>query len=764
MSRIGEPLRRLEDERFLTGRGRFVDDLHPACTAFAHVLRSPHAHAHIVRMDVSAARSARGVLCVLIADDVQRERVGSLPCAAFPAQAAGEYAFRPLQPVLAIGKVRYVGEAVALIVAESAAQAADAAELIDVQYEPLPAVTLPDARAQRAPKVWDDARDNVSFRLERGDRDAVARAFASAAHATKLDIAYPRASANTMEPRASIAWRDAAEGRYVLYTSAQSPFQVREVLAGVFGMPQSDLRVIVPDVGGAFGMKSHVYPEDALVLWATRKLDRPVKWTASRSESLAADMHGRAQITHGELALDANGRALALRVSVDIDLGAYLSHHAGVAPNNAAISYTNTYDIPLIHSVVHACFTNTSPVGPYRGTAKPEAAYVTERLFDQAARELRIDVVELRRRNLIAPSAMPYRTPGGYVFDGGDFAAVLDKALTLADWQGFAQRRQESERRGRRRGVGLAMHCQRAGSQSERMEMRVAADGSLALHVGTLSTGQGHETAFAQMAAEWLGVPLEKIRLVQGDTDKVLYGRGTYAQRSMNAGGSALRLAADEVIAKGKRFAGWLLEAHAADLEFDAGNFRVKGTDRAISFSEVARRAYASPGVPPELGIGLDGAGTHPGPNNFPNGCMIAEVEVDTDTGRVELVALTALDDVGVVINPLVLDGQLHGSIAQGLGAALMEELVYERESGQLLTGSFMDYAMPRADDMPPIRADLHLVPTSTNPLGAKGGSEAGNVGVPPAVVHAIIDALGTSEVPLPATPERVWRLTRRPA
>ncbi|HEX9433334.1 MAG TPA: xanthine dehydrogenase family protein molybdopterin-binding subunit [Burkholderiales bacterium] len=757
MSGIGAPVRRLEDERFLTGRGCFVDDLLPPGTAFAHVLRSPHAHARIQRIDTAAARAASGVLAVLTGDDVVREGIGALPCAAFP-----EAGFRPLQPILAIDKVRHVGEAVALVVAETSSQAADAAELIEVDYVPLPAVTLEDAQASAAPRVWDEARDNVSFRLERGDQAAVGRAFASAAHVTRVSVAYPRASANPIEPRAVLAFKD------TLWTSAQSPFQVREVLASVFGMPQTELRVVVPDVGGAFGMKSQVYPEEALVLWAARKLERPVKWTASRSESLAADMHGRSQIAEAELALDANGRATALRVSVTIDLGAYLGHHAGVAPNNAAISYTNTYDVPLIHTVVHACFTNTSVVGPYRGTAKPEATYVTERLFDKAARELGIDVVEMRRRNLVPASAMPYRTPGGYVFDSGEFAAVLDKALELADWQGFARRRTESERRGKRRGIGLALHCQRAGSQSERMEIRVAQDGSLALHVGTLSTGQGHETAFAQMISSWLSVPLEKVRLVQGDTDKLLYGRGTYAQRSMNAGGSSLKLAADEVVRKGKRFAGWLLEADAADIEFEAGVFRVKGTDRQLSLTDVARRAYASPGVPAELGIGLDGAGSHPGPNNFPNGCMVCEVEVDVDTGRVELVALAAVDDVGAVVNPLTLEGQLHGSIAQGLGAVLLEELVYERESAQLLTGSFVDYAMPRADDLPEIRAGLHLVPTKTNLLGVKGGSEAGNVGVPPAVVHAIVDALspfGVTDVPLPATPQRVWRLlTPRPA
>jgi len=737
MTGIGAAVRRVEDERFLTGRGRFVDDLLPPHTAFAHVLRSPHAHARIVRIDTSAAR---GALLILTGEDVMRERLGSLPCIAFPSVDG----HRRTQPILAVGEVRYVGEPIALVVAETAAQALDAAELIDVEYEPLPAVTLADARA----------RGSVSFRIERGEAAAVARAFASAAHLTKVAVHYPRASANTIEPRAVLASEN------TLWTCAQSPFQVREALASILGIPEADLRVIVPDVGGAFGMKSQVYPEEALVLWAAHKFGRPVKWTASRSESLASDMHGRGQITEAELALDASGRALAMRVSVDIDLGAYVSHHAGVAPNNAAISYTNTYDIPLIHTVVHACFTHTSPVGPYRGTAKPEATYVTERLFEQAAREMDIDAVGLRRRNFI--TTFPYRTPGGYEFDGGEFGAVLDKTLALAEWKGFGQRRAESERRGRRRGIGLAMHCQRAGSQAERMEIRVAADGSIALHAGTLSTGQGHETAFAQMAAEWFAVPLEKVRLYQGDTQQVLYGRGTYAQRSMNAGGSALRLAADEVIRKGKRFAGWLLEADAADIEFVAGEFRVQGTDRRIAFAEVARRAHAGMGVPSALGVGLDGAATHAGPNNFPNGCMVAEVEVDPDTGRVELVALTAVDDVGAVVNPLILEGQLHGSIAQGLGAVLMEELVYERESGQLITGSFMDYAMPRADDFPDIRADLHLVPTKTNLLGVKGGSEAGNVGVPPAVVHAIIDALDVTDAPLPATAERIWRLTRR--
>jgi carbon-monoxide dehydrogenase large subunit len=760
---IGAAAPRLEDERFLTGRGRFVDDLVPPRTVFACVVRSPHAHARVLAVNQVEARRAPGVLLVLTGEDVVAERIGGLPCEAFPALPAGTPHHRPSQPILALGKVRHVGEPVALIVAETLWQAIDAAERLEVQYEPLAAVTLPDALAPSAPKVWDEAHGNVCFELERGDRDAVARAFASAAHVTRLSMTYPRACANTLEPRVALALPE--EGRYTLYSSLQTPFQARSVLASVLNIAEPDLRVVAPDVGGAFGMKSHAYPEDALVLWAARKLRRPVKWTAERREAMASDMHGRHQITEAELALDSGGKALALRVRVAIDVGAYLGYSAGVAPQNAAISYTNTYDVPLVHAVVRATFTNTCMVGPYRGTAKPEATFVTERLLDKAAREMKIDLLEMRRRNFIAPSAFPYRTPGGYVFDCGEFATVLDKALALADWRGFPARRAESERRGLRRGIGLAMHCQRAGSQNERMEIRVAQDGSVALHVGTLATGQGHETVFAQMVAQWLGVPLASVRVFQGDTDKVLYGRGTFAQRSMNAGGSALKLAADEVVRKGRAFAAWMLEAAPDDVEFAAGAFGIKGTDRTLSFTEVARRAYTPVGIPPELGVGLDGVGTHAGPNNFPNGCMVCEVEVDPETGKLDVVGISAVDDVGVVINPLLLEGQLHGSIAQGLGQALFEDAVYERETGQLITGSFMDYALPRAVDVPEIRSDVHLVPTRTNLLGVKGGSEAGNVGVPPAVVHAVIDALspwGATDVPLPATPERIWRLIAR--
>ncbi len=758
---FGPIFARLEDRRFLTGRGRYVDDIAVTGVLHAVVVRAQHAHARIRSIDTAAASAMPGVHAVLTARELAADGVGELPCMAFPPQAGIAHPFKPGQPLLAGDSLRHVGEAVALVVADTLARARDAAEQVVIDCEALGAATLPDALAPDAGLVWAAHGSNRAFRLERGDSAAVSAAFARAAHVTRVSMHYPRASANALEPRTVLALRDDIDGRHVVHSSTQIPWQVREILAEVLQLPETDLRVVAPDVGGGFGMKAQIYPEEALVLWASMRLGRPVKWRAERGESLAADQHGRHQIAQGELALDAEGRALALRVAVAIDLGAYLSNAAGVPPLNAAISYTSTYDIPLIHATVDAVYTHTAPVGPYRGSGKPEASFLTERLFDRAARELAIDGIELRRRNLIGPSAMPYRTPGGYLFDACDFPRLLEASLTLADWTGFAARRAESARRGLLRGIGLAMHCQRAGSLSERMEIRLTARGDVALHVATLSTGQGHETVFVQMVAHWLGVPVERIRLFQGDTDRLLYGRGTFAQRSMIAGGSALRLAADEVVRKGRAIAAWMLEASEGDVAFAAGRFSVSGTDRGVSLDAVARRAFAAPGLPAELGIGLDGAGTHPGPNTFPSGAMICEVEVDPDTGRVTVVSLDAVDDVGAIINPVTLEGQLHGSVAQGLGPALFEQLLYDRASGQLLTGSFQDYAMPRADDMPPMRSAHCLVPTATNPLGVKGGSEAGNVGATPAIINAILDALaplGVTDLPLPATPEAVWR------
>ena len=727
ISGLGAPVRRVEDQRLLTGNGHYVDDLAVPDMTFAHVVRSPHAHARILGIDKTAALSAPGVLAVLTGEDVARERLAGIACESFPTLPPGSRSHCPTQPILVADKVRHVGDRIALIVAETLAQAKDAGELLIVEYEALRAVTLVDALAPDAPKVWDEAYSNESFQLEVGDRDAVNEQFAAAAHVTKIFVHYPRASANSIEPRAALAYRDPMDGRDTLCTSAQSPHRVKEVVSKILGIPQLSLRVVAMDVGGAFGMKGQIYPEEVLVVWATSKVGRPVKWTADRSESLASDMHGRHQIAQAELALDSDGRILAFRTSVTIDLGAYLSNAAGVPPRNAGISYPGTYHVPLIHAVVRATFTNSSQLGPYRGSAKPEASFVLERLIEKAAAEMGIDGVALRRRNLVRQSDMPYRTPGGYVYDSGDFENILDKALALADWQGFENRRAECERRGLRRGIGLALHCQRAGTFSERMEIRVAPNGSVALHVGTLATGQGHETMFAQMISEWLGVPISQVRVFQGDTDKVLFGRGTFAQRSMSAGGSALKLAADEVVAKGRRLSAWMLEVSEADIVFEQGMFRVAGTDREVGFREVAETSYMGSGLPQEFGIGLDGVGAHEGPNTYPNGCMICEVEVDPNTGTINVDRLSSVDDVGVVVNPLTLEGQLHGSIAQGLGET----------------------------------SEVALVPTETNLLGVKGGSEAGNCGAPAAIVNAVIDALSPwdiTDIAMPATPERVWR------
>ena len=733
--------------------------------AHAHVVRSPHAHARIVRIDRTSAVAAPGVLVVLTGQDAAVEKLGGMKCQSLPDLAQGAHHHRPLRPVLATGVVRHVGDGVALIIAEKLSQAKDAGELLDIEYEPLPATTLPDALEPAAPKVWHEASSNVSFRLERGDRKAVEEAIAKAAHVTTLSLHYPRVAANTIEPRSAIAYQDAADGRHTICSTTQRPHQLREWVSDVTGVDELELRVVSGDVGGGFGMKAQIYPEEILVFWAAKRLGRPVKWTAERSEAFASDAHGRHQIAEAKLALDQDGRILALAVSAAVDLGAYLSFAAGVAANNASLCHSGPYVVPLIHTVVSAVFSNTTMMAPYRGTAKPEASFVMERLIDKAAREMGIDPVEMRRRNIIPSSAMPYKTASGYTYDSGEFEKVLDKALVLADWSGFPSRRAHSESNGLRRGIGLALHCQRAGNQSERMEIRVAKNGSLALHVGTHSHGQGHETAFAQMVSAWLGVSVDQVHLFQGDTDNVLYGRGTHSQRSMIAGGSALFAAANEVIRKGIRLASLMLEAGEQDIEFKNGVFCVKGTDRTVSFHDVVQKSYQGLGLPGEFGIGLDGTGTHPGPHTFPNGCMICEVEVDTETGVVNVVRLSAVDDVGTVINPLIVEGQLHGSTAQGLGEVLLEQILYDRTSGQLVTGSFTDYAMPRADNMPPIESDHHSVPAKTNPLGVKGGAEAGNVGAPAAIINAIIDALSAfsvTDMPIPATPERVWRAIHR--
>ena len=756
---IGQPVLRTEDLRFLTGCGQFVDDIHVPNAAYGYVLRSPHAHARIHRIDTTAALRAPGVLLVLTGADIKRDGLGELQSRYFPPVSN----HRPTHPILVSDKVRHVGDRVAFIVAETLNQAKDAAEIIEIDYELLPAAAHPqDALRDGAARVWDEAESNICFSLEKGDRAAVDAAFARAAHVSRLEMHYPRASANPLEPRATIGVFDRFQNRYTLHVASQAPYRGRDMIANkVLHIPESDLRVVAPDIGGGFGMKGTVYPEDALVVWAAGKVGRPVKWTADRSESFLSDMHGRDLAAKGEIALARDGRILALRAEFIVNVGAYLGYAAGAPAMAATTNLSSVYDVPLVHATARAVFTNTPLLGPYRGSGRPEATYVMERLIDKAASEMEIDPVAIRRRNLVPASAMPYRTPGGHTYDTGDFERMLDMALEVADWDGFPARRMRCEKNGRRRGIGIGMHCEFSGLQSERMEIRVDQNGSVTVHVGTVSTGQGHETMFAQMVSDWLHVPMAHVRVLQGDTDRVLFGRGTFAERSTTVGGSALKFAADDVVRKGKRLAAWMLETAEDNVEFDRGLFRILGTNQSVRLSDVAQAAYAGHGLPAELGLGLDGVGVFEGVPSYPNGCIICEVELDPETGRITLERISVVDDVGVVINPLMLGGQLDGSIAQGIGQVLSEEIVFDRESGQLLTGSFMDYGMPRADDMPPVHPRFASIPAKTNPLGVKGGSEAGNIAAPPAIVNAIVDALaslGVHDLPLPVRAEQVWR------
>ena len=759
---IGQPILRSEDYRFLTGRGQFVDDITMHDAAHGYVLRSSHAHARIRSIDISAALRSPGVLLVLTGADVKKEGLGELDSRFFPSR----WAHRPTQPILVSSKARHVGDRVAFVVAETLSQAKDAAEQIKIDYETLPSVADPDdALADGAPLVWDDAISNISFEIEKGDRQAVDAAFAKAAHVTKLLMRYPRASANPMEPRATIGVFDRYQNRYTLHTASQAPFRPRDMIAArVLHIPESNLRVMVPDIGGGFGMKGAVYPEDVLVVWAAGKIDRPVKWTADRSESFNSDMHGRDLRATAAAALDKDGRILAVRADFVANLGAYLGYAAGAPAMAATTNISSVYDVPLIYATARAVFTNTPLLGPYRGSGRPEATYVMERLIDKAAREMGIDPVAIRRRNLVPASAMPYQTPGGHTYDLGDFGQMLDMALKSADWDGFSARRVQSQKKGQLRGIGIGMHCEFSGLQSERMEIRVDQNGSVTVHVGTLATGQGHETMYAQMVSDWLGVPMTHIRILQGDTDRVLFGRGTYAERSATVGGAALRFATDDLVQKGKRIAAWMLETDEQQIEFGNGLFRMRDTNKSLGLRDVAHAAYAGHDLPKALGLGLDGVGVSEGTPSYPNGCIICEVELDPETGRIQLEKMSVVDDVGIVINPLMLDGQLSGSIAQGIGQILSEEIVYDRQSGQLLSGSFMDYGMPRAGDMPPVESHFAAIPAKTNPLGVKGGSEAGNIAAPPAIVNAVVDALSTLgivDLALPLRSERVWHAIR---
>jgi carbon-monoxide dehydrogenase large subunit len=765
---IGQPVTRKEDPRFLTGRGRYVADIDLARQAHAVFIFSSHSHARIRTVDKTAAEQMPGVFAVLTGKDWAADGLGTLDPEVMAEDMGGPQGFRTKRPPLAIDRVRYVGERVAVVIAATEALARDAAELVAVDYQVLPAVVrIEDALRRGAVPIYEGADNNTSFTMRMGNADAVDVAFARAHHVTRLLLHNNRITAVTMEPRGCIADYDSGAGRWTLYTSTQNVHGVRHVLAHrILHVPESRIRVVARDVGGGFGMKGEAYPEEAVLVWAARRVGRAVKWISSRSEALIGDAQARDQNVSAELALDADGKFLALRWTGAHNVGAYIEG-AGCIPILLSLQLApNAYDIPAVSVTSSLVFTNTAPTVPYRGAGRPEAVYIIERLVDQAAREMRIDPVELRKKNLIPAEALPYQTRTGWTYDTGDYPAALAKCQALADWDGYAARRDRSTAAGKYRGRGIVYYVENTGIFNERMELRFDPSGELTIVAGTLSHGQGHETSYAQMVSDWLGVPEDKIHLLQADTDEVAIGRGTYASRSMVVGGSALRAAADEVIARGKRFAAHFMEADTADIAFADGAFTIAGTDRSMPIGQVAQMSFIPMGLPSELGVGLQGAGAFsPGPPAFANGCHICEVEIDPDTGEVILDRYTVVDDIGTVINPLLARGQIQGGVAQGAGQALIEDIVYDRDSGQLLTGTLLDYGIPRADILPAIDTDFSPVPSTTNPLGAKGVGEGGTIAATPTVMNAILDALaplGVTDVPMPATPERIWRAMRR--
>jgi aerobic carbon-monoxide dehydrogenase large subunit len=759
---IGQPVPRLEDPRFITGRGRYVDDIELPRLCHGVQVLSPHAHAQIKRIDTAKAKAAPGVIAVLTGADAEADKLGSL-VPVMPEDMGGPKGFRTLRPVLTTGKVRAVGDRVAFVVAETLTQARDAAELVEIEYEPLPAViSIEDALKPGAPAVWDEAPNNVSVGLMMGNKEATDAAFAKAKHVVSLKRTNNRIIANTIEPRAAIGVYHPDNDSYTLYSTSQNPHGTRTHVSHVLNVPENKLRVIAPDVGGGFGMKNGGYPEDALLPWASRRCGgRPVKWVSTRSEAFLSDAHGRDQIVSGELALDEHGKILGLRVNALHDMGSHVIEASMVVPLFALRLAPGVYNVPAVHAAAKAVFTNTIPLHPYRGAGRPEATYLIEQLLDRAADVVGVDPIEIRRRNFIPASAMPHQIQTGLAYDSGDFVHVMDECLKLADWNGFPKRAAESKKHGKLRGRGIGYFIEQAAIFNERMVLRFDPSGTLTIIAGTHSHGQGHHTTYAQMVHEWLGVPFESIRFVQGDTEEVPIGRGTYGSRSMHVGGNALKRAADGIIEKAKPMAALMLEAAAADIEFKDGSFRIVGTDRSLPLTEVAKSFYRPMMLPPQFDLGLEAAGVFAAePSNYPNGCHLCEVEIDPETGAVTLARYAAVDDVGRVMNQLLCEGQIHGGVAQGVGQALMELIVFDAD-GQLVTGSFQDYAMPRADDFPDLISELTEVPAKTNPLGIKGAGEAGATGAPPAVVGAILDALkplGIDHIDMPATPSRIWQ------
>ncbi len=776
---IGAPVRRREDQRFVTGQGRYVDDFNRPGQTYAYFLRSPHAHANIRSIDIRAARAMPGVVGIFTGEDLAADKIGGLICGWMIHSKDGTPMKAGPHPALAQGKVRYVGDHVAVVVAETLAHAKDAAEAIVVDYEVLPAVVDTATAARAATVIHDVAPDNTVYNWHLGDKNAVDQAFANAAHVTRIDLVNNRLVPNPMEPRAALGEYDAGNDNYTLYTTSQNPHVARLVLSAFIGIaPEHKLRVIAPDVGGGFGSKIFIYAEETVCVWAAKKVKRPVKWTSDRTEAFLADAHGRDHVTHAELATDGTGKILGLRVHTVANLGAYLSTFSSSVPTYLyAPLLSGQYDIPAIYCEVDGVYTNTAPVDAYRGAGRPEATFVVERIVEMAARELGQDPAKFRKRNYI--TKFPHATPVIMTYDTGDYHASMNKALELADYKNFGKRKRESARNGKLRGIGFSSYIEACGiapSQAvgslgagvglwESAEVRVNPTGSVEVLTGSHSHGQGHETTFAQLVADRLGVPIEQVTIVHGDTDKVQFGMGTYGSRSGAVGMSAIAKAIDKVIAKGKKVAAHVLEAAESDIEFKDGKFTVAGTDKSLDFASTALQAYiAHKFTGQELEPGLkEGAFYDPTNFTFPAGVHICELEIDPDTGVTKIERWTAVDDFGVLINPMIVEGQVHGGVAQGVGQALLEGTVYDK-SGQLVTASFMDYTMPRAIDLPSFQVGMTVTPCPSNPLGIKGCGEAGAIAAPAAVINAVTDALGHEDVTMPATPQTVWRAAQKSA
>jgi len=775
---IGAPVRRKEDLRFVTGKGQYTDDVHRPGETRAVFVRSPHAHARILRIDTSAAEKLPGVVAVLTGAELAADKIGNLICGWMIHSKDGSPMKMAPHPALAASKVNHVGDAVAVVIAESLAEARDAAEAVKVDYEVLPALVDPrKAMDPDAPQIHADVPRNLIYDWHLGDPKAVDAAFKSATHVTRLDLVNNRLVPNPIEPRAALADYDAGTGNLTLWNTSQNPHVARLVISAFVGIaPEHKLRVIAPDVGGGFGSKIFIYPEEVVCLWAARRTGRPVKWTADRSEAFITDAHGRDHATHAEMAFDGAGKILALRVRTIANLGAYMSTFSSSIPTYLyATLLSGQYAIPQIYCEVAAVYTNTVPVDAYRGAGRPEATFVVERLMEVSARALGIEPPELRRRNFV--SAFPHQTPVIMTYDSGDYHATLKRAMELADVKGFARRKRDSARAGKLRGIGYSNYIEACGiapSQAvgslgagvglwESAEVRVNPTGSVEVLTGSHSHGQGHETTFAQLVSERLGIPIENVSIIHGDTDKVQFGMGTYGSRSGAVGMSAIVKALDKVEAKARKVAAFMLEAAEGDIEFKDGKFTVAGTDKSAAWGEVALNAYIAhkfTGADLEPGL-KEGAFYDPTNFTFPAGCHICEVEIDPETGNTEIVAWTAVDDFGTVINPMIVEGQVHGGIAQGVGQALLEGAVYDKD-GQLVSGSFMDYAMPRAHNLPSFRIGTTETKCPSNPLGMRGCGEAGAIAAPAAVINAITDAIGTEDLAMPATPNAVWAALQR--